>query len=133
MKAASRPLAALFALNLGETLSLGRRTSPEPLNMQSTHICRVCTCASVAATRLAHAQLCPIEDLDHFDEIARICCESSTGAADCSGGFPTVCTRECSMLMEPWWVSYTHRLEAFILWRQSLTPPTALGGWRADL
>ena len=107
MKAASRPLAALFALNLGVTLSLGRRTSPEPLNNQLTSVASARACASVAATRLAHAQLCPIEDLDHFDEIARICCESSTGAADCSGGFPTVCTRECSMLMEPWWVSYT--------------------------
>ena len=84
MKAASRPLAALFALNLGVTLSLGQsvvrpKNKPRALE-QSTHICRVCACASVAATRLAHAQLCPIEDLDHFDEIALIMCSPSKDA-----------------------------------------------------
>ena len=56
------------------------------------------------ARHLVHAQaVCPITDLDQFDEIARICCESSTGAPDCSDGFPASCTRECSMLIEPFW------------------------------
>lgn len=59
--------------------------------------------AAATGVQRAHSQLCPINDLDQFDEIARICCESSTGAADCSGGFPAVCTRECSMIMEPWY------------------------------
>eukprot|EP01043_Picozoa_sp_COSAG02_P011314 COSAG02_NODE_415_length_22762_cov_133.681816_13_plen_175_part_00 len=50
-------------------------------------------------------QLCPIQDLDQFDDIARICCESSTGTADCSNGFPTLCTRECAALLEPFWTA----------------------------
>ena len=57
------------------------------------------------AHHLVHAQMCPINDLDQFDEIAPICCESSSGAADCSDGFPVSCTRECSMLIEPFWTA----------------------------
>jgi len=53
----------------------------------------------------ARAQVCPITDMDQFAEIARICCEGSTGAADCSGGFPVSCTRECSVLLEPFWTA----------------------------
>lgn len=60
---------------------------------------------NVDAQRQGGQQLCPIQDLDQFDDIARICCESSTGAADCSNGFPTICTRECAALLEPFWTS----------------------------
>jgi hypothetical protein len=42
---------------------------------------------------------------DQFNNIARVCCEGSTGAADCSAGFPPACTRACAELLEPFWTS----------------------------
>ena len=42
---------------------------------------------------------------DQFNNIARVCCEGSTGAADCSAGFPATCTRACAELLEPFWTS----------------------------
>eukprot|EP01046_Picozoa_sp_COSAG06_P069281 COSAG06_NODE_18824_length_866_cov_16.702738_1_plen_254_part_10 len=46
-----------------------------------------------------------LSQLDQFGDIAQICCESSTGAADCSAGFPATCTRACAELLEPFWTS----------------------------
>jgi hypothetical protein len=34
-----------------------------------------------------------------------VCCEGSTGAADCSAGFPPTCTRACAELLEPFWTN----------------------------
>jgi hypothetical protein len=59
----------------------------------------------LAAVALAQQRMCPISDLDQFNNIARICCEGSTGAADCSAGFPPTCTRACAELLEPFWTS----------------------------
>ena len=53
----------------------------------------------------AQQSLCPLQELGEWDSIARICCESSTGAADCTNGFPAVCTRECAALLEPFWTA----------------------------
>ena len=59
----------------------------------------------LAAVALAQQRVCPISDLDQFNNIARVCCEGSTGAADCSAGFPATCTRACAELLEPFWTS----------------------------
>lgn len=61
--------------------------------------------ASLCPTGFAQSGGCPISHLDGFNDIAQICCESSTGAADCSAGVPAVCTHECAMLLVPFWNS----------------------------
>ena len=57
----------------------------------------------LAAVALAQQRVCPISDLDQFNNIARVCCEGSTGAVECSAGFPPTCTRACAELLEPFW------------------------------
>jgi hypothetical protein len=59
----------------------------------------------VLTAGMASAQTCRTSDLDQMGAIAPICCENSGFGADCSGGFPTVCTRECSDLARPFWTS----------------------------
>jgi len=58
-----------------------------------------------AAVVYGQQSMCPIDQLDQFTDIGRVCCESSTGAADCSSGFPATCTHACAQLLEPFWTA----------------------------
>lgn len=68
--------------------------------------------AVLSAATAVHAQLCPTAQLQEWNDIAPICCESSTSTRDCSAGFPATCSFECATMIESYWSACGKMVEA---------------------
>ena len=56
---------------------------------------------------------CNLKDLTpDWEGISGVCCES-TSSADCTQGFPALCSRDCAAVISPFWDDCNSIIKAF--------------------